>query len=704
MIKIGCVSIIIVNHNGRSFLERCIKSIKESNINGFSIEIIIVDNCSTDNSIPLIKQLFPDITIIEHNENNYTKAINLGIKVSIGDYIVLLNNDTRVDTGWLEPLLQMALDDRAVGAVQGKVLFEDGRINSAGIYEIGDLYFADIGFGEKDRGQYDEVKELEYFSGVAVLLKREAINDTGKFDEDFIMFCEDVDYSIRLREKGWKIMYTPSTRIYHHYHGVASDELCDYLCTRNRFLLCVKHFPHRLKDIITTSHFYHAKRYDLVFHTLKQALKKLVEKHTDQMIEDVFGGLKDGLFEIFGTHEAYRFFSELEVFLGLRRIRVGIYDHAFHFAGGGQRYVAKMAEMLQDRYDVTYISNKETDLKNYKDWFDIDLSKCKLKVLKIPFYEEMDRYFINEQLAIFAEENPFDIVSRESLNYDVFVNANMLTKVNPLSPISIFICHFPDTKRGMYFYANRYDYMVSNGSYTSEWIKRRWKISPTRMIHPPVDMYSTDACLEHKERIILSVARFEKTGSKKQLEMVRAFVNMVNKRSDIKDKWKFVMVGASFPENPYLKKVKEYVDGLSLTNIEIKVDLSFEEVKRFYERATIFWHACGLGEKDPHLIEHFGMTTVEAMQNYVVPVVIDGGGQKEIVEHGISGFRFKSLDELESYTLMLMENEVMRKEMALRAYERSHLFDLKVFKDKVEGLFAEIEEELMGFDVLDVDH
>lgn len=67
-------------------------------------------------------------------------------------------------------------------------------------------------------------------------------------------------------------------------------------------------------------------------------------------------------------------------------------------------------------------------------------------------------------------------------------------------------------------------------------------------------------------------------------------------------------------------------------------NLTNSDILKLYGEASIFWHACGLGEKDPHLVEHFGMTTVEAMQNYCVPIVIDGGGQKEIVEHGVSGF------------------------------------------------------------------
>ena len=94
------------------------------------------------------------------------------------------------------------------------------------------------------------------------------------------------------------------------------------------------------------------------------------------------------------------------------------------------------------------------------------------------------------------------------------------------------------------------------------------------------------------------------------------------------------------------------------------------------------------------------MTTVEAMQNYCVPVVIDGGGQKEIVEHEYSGYRFSSLDDLKIYSLTLIGDEGRRKTMAECAFERSHLFSKDVFKIKFEKLLAQLELELSGKDSL----
>src|SRR5690606_9704915 len=128
----------------------------------------------------------------------------------------------------------------------------------------------------------------------------------------------------------------------------------------------------------------------------------------------------------------------------------------------------------QDRYEITYIANKEISLEKYKEWFAIDLSKCKLKVIKIPFFERMGRPLIDEGMVANETENPFDIIIEESINYDIFINANMLSKVKPLSSLSIFICHFPDSNRERFFNADKYDYIITNSNYTTFWLKQKW--------------------------------------------------------------------------------------------------------------------------------------------------------------------------------------------------------------------------------------
>ncbi len=689
-------SVIIVNRDGKEFLKACLESLREMDMHGSTVEVIVVDNLSQDGSAELLRAHYPEVTVLENDVNSYVRAVNLGIERSKGDYVILLNNDTVVEKGWLIGLWRVMEGDERIGVVQSKIVFFDREtINSVGVEEVEDFYFRDKGFEEKDNGQYEGAAEIEYFTGGSAMIRRECLREVGDFDEDFIMFLEDIDYSIRCRSKGWKIFYSPFSVVLHKFHGSSSSELCDHLCTRNRFLCLAKHFPERLIGSIKTSHYYGSGKYRLLYEALLSAVKKLIQCHGIEGAGEVVMALKWEIVSIYGPVKAYHFFSQAELMLGLRRMSVGIYDHAFHFPGGGQRYVAKMAEILQDRYDVTYIANKDVKIDQHKDWFNIDLSKCSLKVIKIPFYEKLDEYFINESMAMFEHENPFDVISEESIRYDVFINANMLSKVNPLSILSIFVCHFPDTRRGRFFYADLYDHLVSNGEYTTSWIKKRWGLEPTHLLYPPVEMYNSKSRPEAKKNVILSVARFEKGGSKKQVEMIEAFIGLAKRYEHIREDWKLIVAGGSFPGNPYFEKVEELARSQPY-RVELRPDIGYEELMSLYRDAAVFWHACGLGESDPHLVEHFGMTTVEAMQNYCVPIVIDGGGQREIVEHGVGGYRFQTKEELCSYTMEVILDPDKRKEMAEKAYERSHRFNFDIFREKVAEMFRDIENELAG--------
>ena len=116
-------------------------------------------------------------------------------------------------------------------------------------------------------------------------------------------------------------------------------------------------------------------------------------------------------------------------------------------------------------------------------------------------------------------------------------------------------------------------------------------------------------------------------------------------------------------------------------------------MKEWYGRAAIFWHFCGLGQSNPANVEHFGMSTVEAMQNGCLPIVFDGGGQREIVENGISGFRFASARELRELTLRALADPGLRQRFGAAARARGAQFNRAVFAAKVRGLFRELAGE-----------
>jgi GT2 family glycosyltransferase len=690
------IAVLTVTYNAAEFLENFLASLMATDKSGLDVEIVVIDNGSTDGSVAWVREHYPLVRVLENDENNYTRALNLGIAATDSEYVVITNNDATVHAEWLTGMLETIQTDDAIGAVQSKILFaETNKINSVGVEEIEHFYFRDLGFDDDDSIRYERAAEREYVTGGSVMFRRRCLEDVGDWDEEFIMFMEDVDYSARCRAKGWKLWYAPRSILYHKYHGSSSLALCEYFCTRNRFLFVAKHFPLELAECIPSSHFFKKGEYDLLYRALLHSVRALCQNHETAVAQQVLEALGKCLPQYLGEVSAYTFFSHLEILLGLRRIRVGIYDHAGHFAGGGQRYVAEMAAIMQERYDLTYIFNNDVTLAEYKDWFDLDLTRNNMKIIRIPFFEQRKRYTADEGMVLAEISNPFDIISRETLNYDIFVNANMLGKVNPLSPVSIFVCHFPDQERGRFFQVDKYDHLIINGDYTGEWVAKRWQLQPTSKLYPPVNMYNADSMPDSKENIILSVSRFEVSGSKKQLELIQTFGEMCERYPAQTHGWKLVLVGGSTPGNGYLAELEEAAAQAGCA-IEIRANAAVNDIKEFYRRAAIFWHACGLQETRPERVEHFGMTTVESMQNCCVPIVIDGGGQREIVEHGESGFRFSTLEELKTFSLSIMGDADRRLAMAKRAYDRSHLFSITVFREKLERLLDEIELELLG--------
>jgi hypothetical protein len=237
---------------------------------------------------------------------------------------------------------------------------------------------------------------------------------------------------------------------------------------------------------------------------------------------------------------------------------------------------------------------------------------------------------------------------------------------------------------GLDFLAS-YERVVANSAYTQGWTQRMWGRCDG-VLYPPV----TQVAPAGKEPIILSVGRFFVPGTghnKKQLEMVGAFRRLVE--SGGASGWSYHLVGGCSPEHrPYLDEVERAAAGLPVV---VHADASGAERDDLYGRASIFWHAAGLGEdpeRHPDRYEHFGITTVEAMSAGAVPVVIDAAGQAEIVEQGRSGMRFHELDGLINTTRWLIGADERRGEMSVAARERAHLFAWAPFVDRVHAEVA----------------
>ena len=216
------VSVIIPNLNGLSLLKICLPSLLKQSFR--NIEIILVDNGSTDNSVKFVIGKFPGVKIIKLSKNlGFSRAVNKGIKISKGNLIFLLNNDTEIEKDCIKYLVKAA-EKADVGFVQAKILnfYDRDKIDSLGdeIDIVGHLY--STGFGKMDGEGFKIGKYIFAGSGGGTLFKNEVFEKVGLFDEDYFFYYEDIDLSFRAQIAGFKGWLEPKAKIYHMRMGTSS--------------------------------------------------------------------------------------------------------------------------------------------------------------------------------------------------------------------------------------------------------------------------------------------------------------------------------------------------------------------------------------------------------------------------------------------------------------------------------------------------
>ena len=214
------ISIVIPIFNNFKFTYQCLDSILKKTPSNY--EIIIVDDCSSDDTVQYFSQA-ENIRIIKNTENlGFIRSCNKGIEISRGEYILFLNNDTQVTENWLDPLLCIIQKDD-VGAVGCKLVFPNGKLQEAGGIVWKDA--SALNYGREDdpnKPEYNFIREVDYCSGAVLLVKRDLVAEIGGLDEIFLpAYYEDTSLCFSIREKGYKVMYQPKTVVIHH-EGITS--------------------------------------------------------------------------------------------------------------------------------------------------------------------------------------------------------------------------------------------------------------------------------------------------------------------------------------------------------------------------------------------------------------------------------------------------------------------------------------------------
>ncbi len=239
------ISVIVLTWNGLHYLEDCLSSLLAQDYPAF--EVIVVDNGSTDGTPEWMAEHFPDVRFIRNERNlGFAGGNNAGLRAARGDLLVLLNNDTEVHPGWLAALADTCADP-AVGVAGCKLLYPDGTIQHAGGFIYGPRGEAQhVGRFAEDKGQFDQLAEVDFVTGAALAISRAALQEIGPLDEGFSpIYYEDVDWCYRARAAGYRVVYQPAAVVTHHESKATTLESHrhKFILNHGRVRFLFKHRP-----------------------------------------------------------------------------------------------------------------------------------------------------------------------------------------------------------------------------------------------------------------------------------------------------------------------------------------------------------------------------------------------------------------------------------------------------------------------------
>jgi GT2 family glycosyltransferase len=243
----GMITVVVVNWNGKALLADCLTSLRAQTFS--DLEVILVDNGSTDGSAEWVRDNFPEVRLVALQENRgFAGGNNEGILQARGEWIALLNNDATAEPDWLERLYCAVQGEPGVGFAASRVVLTSGVLDSAG----DGMTIAGVpykrGHGRSPAGVLAEPTEVFGASGCGVLLRRAMLDQIGLLDEDFFCIYEDGDLNFRARLAGFRCIYVPDAIVIHRLHGTLGRLSKSYVFygQRNMEYLYFKNMPGRL--------------------------------------------------------------------------------------------------------------------------------------------------------------------------------------------------------------------------------------------------------------------------------------------------------------------------------------------------------------------------------------------------------------------------------------------------------------------------
>lgn len=355
-------------------------------------------------------------------------------------------------------------------------------------------------------------------------------------------------------------------------------------------------------------------------------------------------------------------------------MKIGIFDPYLDDLGGGEKYMMTIAKCLSSKHTVRVFWDNKKDIETLIRRFNLDLSK------------------VHFTRNIFGQNVSRITRLLETLKYDSIIVLSDGSIPFSLSKKLFLHIQAPIlwVKLGLKerYKLNRVNGIFCNSYFTKSYVDKTFNIISS-VIYPPISIHKKEI---KKENIILHVGRFRVKNValgdfKKQSIMIETFKNMA--KNGLKH-WQFVLaVSIKEGEKEQFNTMQDQAKGFP---IQLIVNYPNDKLWDIYAKAKIYWHASGFGEnleQHPEYAEHFGISTVEAMGAGVVPVVINAGGQKEIVEDGRSGYLWNTLDELIKKTVALIENEKLLAKFSDTARKRANEFAGNRFCHDVQTLIEQ---------------
>lgn len=408
-----------------------------------------------------------------------------------------------------------------------------------------------------------------------------------------------------------------------------------------------------------------------------------------------------------------------------RPLRIGVYSPFFGSTiGGGEKYLGVTLEALRDGFaeaEVELFTPVPVGVERYERMLGLDLRGIRFRSLyrgagaansrlaRVPMVRRYRDLLLSVQAA------------RGTADYDLLVSMVYVLPAFSRARRGVILCQFPyrrtphGSRRGLAAAAHRlytrpyealrrrllggefedFQLVICQSEYVRGWVQRFWHRDSV-VVNPPIDVPEAEPDWSAKRNLIVSVGRFFAAGHNKRHDlMVEAFRDLCDRGLE---GWELHLAGsvhrATAADVAYLDRVHELARGYP---VSVHLDAPRSEVQRLYREASVYWHAAGLdvdASSRPADLEHFGMTTVEAMASGAVPVVVARGGQLEVVQDAETGFLWDDLEGLKASTLTLVQEPARRRRMGEAARAASLRFSRQQFTARMVDAVRPLVEEL----------